>query len=208
MAASESTRFLDGLLKDLHERLFRPAGFVRQGKRAFSRSLPQYDMRWDFRVDDQICLASVGLAFASLRHGRGWDPDDWQWAGRIDELTLNPSDVHPTNAGHQAIAGAVWKALALDMTAPTIEVAATLDATRLTPTLRFAAHDDTGVDSVSIEAGGATASGPYRTGDGEYVALIDLRGSGGSATVTIHAADAAGNVTSSAVTVNAPDRVP
>lgn len=130
------------------------------------------------------------------------------FAGRIDELTLNPSDVHPTNAGHQAIAGAVWKALALDMTAPTIEVAATLDATRLTPTLRFAVDDDTGVDSVSIEAGGATASGPYRTGDGEYVALIDLRGSGGSATVTIHAADAAGNVTSSAVTVNAPDRAP
>lgn len=130
------------------------------------------------------------------------------FAGRIDELTLNPSDVHPTNAGHRAIAGAVWKALALDTTAPTIGVAATLDASRLTPTLRFAVHDDTGVDSVRIESGGATVSGPYRTDDGEYVALLDLRGSVGSVTVTIHAADAAGNVSSSVVTVNAPGRTP
>lgn len=128
------------------------------------------------------------------------------FAGRIDELTLNPSDVHPTNAGHQVIARSVWKALALDTTAPTIDVATALDATRLTPTLRFAVYDDTGVDSVRIESGGATVSGPYRTGDDEYVALVDLRGNVGSVTVTIHAADAAGNITSSDVTVNAPDR--
>lgn len=126
------------------------------------------------------------------------------FANRHEELTLYPYDVHPSNAGHRAIADAVWTALGVDTTAPTIDVAATVSATRLTPTLRFSVTDDTGVVQVSIDSGGAPVAGPFPTTDGDYVALLDLHGASGAVTVTIRASDAAGNEATSDTTVTAP----
>lgn len=130
-----------------------------------------------------------------------------EFAGRIDSLTLHPVDIHPSNAGHEAIATAVWRSLACDTTAPTIDAPDTLAASRLTPTLRFAAQDDTGVSELTIEASAGRVAGPFADGP-DWLVLVDLHEADGPVTVSIEAVDAAGNTATETMTVNPPDQAP
>lgn len=129
------------------------------------------------------------------------------FAGQIDAYTLAPVDVHPTNSGHQAIADAVWRALESDTSAPVIDVASSLDATRMTPTLRFAISDDTGVTEVDVASDDAIVFGPFADGV-DWVVLVDLHGSDGPVSVSIRATDAAGNTATQNVSVNPPATAP
>lgn len=129
------------------------------------------------------------------RHGAAVADVAPAFAGRIVELTLAPVDVHPSNAGHAAIARLVWQALAFDTTPPAIDAPTTLEASRETPTLAFAASDASGTVEVGLEAEQAAFSAPLLVGENRYVSLIDLAGlSGDTYRVDIVATDAAGNV--------------
>jgi lysophospholipase L1-like esterase len=124
------------------------------------------------------------------------------FAGHISEYTLKPFDVHPTNAGHKAIADVVWKALAIDTDAPSISVISALTATRSTPTLQFTATDNDAIAHVEVTANEGIANAPLDVGDGSYVVLLDFRGiAKSSIVVTIQAEDLAGNVSSETVEV-------
>lgn len=129
------------------------------------------------------------------------------FTGHIADFTLEPVDIHPTNAGHRTIANLVWRALALDTSAPMIEVPATIDSSRQTPTLRFSTRDDTGVADVAIESADVSVHGPYRVG-GDWVVLLDLNGLADPSVITIRASDDAGNTTERPVTVNPPNQTP
>lgn len=124
------------------------------------------------------------------------------YRGRISDYTHAPYDVHPTNAGHLAIARAVWAALEVDTAAPTVNVLSSPAVTRVTPTIRFRVTDGGGVASVEVDL----SEEPMRVlglapaGEGEYVALVDLEGTAEqSVLVTIVVTDQAGNVTRTSV---------
>jgi hypothetical protein len=123
--------------------------------------------------------------------------------------TRYPLDVHPTNAGHLALARLVWGALGVDRDPPEIVAAPQPDNARRTPTLRFSVSDPAGLQElhVSVDAPGASASPPIMV-DGEqdhYATLLDFTAiDAGSATVTIEAIDQAGNVGQQVVTLTAP----
>lgn len=54
------------------------------------------------------------LAEATARAGARWVDVAAAFRGRERELTRYPADIHPTDAGHLAIADAVWRALGYD----------------------------------------------------------------------------------------------
>lgn len=126
------------------------------------------------------------------------------FAGHISDYTLWPIDVHPNNAGHQAIADEVWRVLGIDTVAPTIDLTATTEATRSTPTIRFSASDDTGIADFALTAESATIYGPYSSSEDEYVVLVILASGAKQAQVTVEARDAAGNTTTASTTVQLP----
>jgi lysophospholipase L1-like esterase len=124
------------------------------------------------------------------------------FAAHISDYTLKPFDVHPTNAGHLAIADAVWKALGIDTDAPSIGITSALTATRLTPTLQFTVTDNDAVSRIEVSASEGNASEPLEVGKGSYVVLLDFRGiAESSIVVTIQAEDFAGNLSSETVEV-------
>lgn len=57
------------------------------------------------------------IAGEAERAGARWVDVAASFRGREDELTRYPEDIHPTDAGHRAIAEAVWQALGYDGTA-------------------------------------------------------------------------------------------
>jgi hypothetical protein len=118
------------------------------------------------------------------------------FAGRIDELTLSPVDVHPSNAGHELIAELVWTTLGFDSDPPVVDAPESLEATRSTPTLRFNATDSTRLTSVRLESSDVQWTEPLPTEDGSYLSLIDLTDlDAEDATIAIVATDMAGNTT-------------
>ena len=125
-----------------------------------------------------------------------------QFAGRIGDFTHYPFDVHPTNLGHLAIARAIWATLGLDDRPPSIDATTNIEAIRSTPTIRFSVDDNVGVSSVTAYGDNVSVSGPFETGDNEYVTLLDLQASDREeVALTIEIGDDAGNVTRQVVTV-------
>ena len=125
-----------------------------------------------------------------------------RFAGRIDQLTHYPFDVHPSNAGHAEIARAIWSSIALDTESPTVTIESNLDATRSTPTVRFMVADNVGVRAVTIESEEVAFHGPFETAAGEYAVLLDVEaGETTEVALTIEISDDAGNVTTEDVTV-------
>ncbi|HUG16379.1 MAG TPA: SGNH/GDSL hydrolase family protein [Thermomicrobiales bacterium] len=163
--------------------------FERGGELMFS------DAWWlrQFNVAIRESAASVGAAVAEL------EPE---FADRIPEYTHYPFDVHPTNAGHEAIARVVLTALGVAGVAPRIAVVSSVTVTRPTPTLRFQVDGAHEIASVQATSDGAVISGPFDAGDGQHVALVDLGGSdSGAANVTIVVTDVIGQETSMVVTI-------
>lgn len=164
-------------------------------------SIVESDAWWIARFNDVI---AAGAAASSARVA---DVSS-EFAGHISDYTLAPWDVHPTNAGHQAIAAAVWRALAIDTIAPVVTVTPTLISARRMPTLRFTANDNTGIDDIEIRSSGGTIHGPFQTGTNTWVVLVDLGDVTGIVTVTIKASDLAGNTVSRDVTITPPAGTP
>jgi lysophospholipase L1-like esterase len=126
-----------------------------------------------------------------------------------DTYTRYPLDVHPTNAGHLALARLVWGALGIDRAPPDIAAAPQVGDPRRTPTLRFNVSDPAGLQDVhiSVDAPGASVSPPLLVGDEQdhYASLLDFTAiDAGSVTVTIEAIDQAGNVGQQVVTLTVP----
>lgn len=67
----------------------------------------------DIDGSDGWWLAALDRALAeeATRAGARWVDVAAAFRGREEELTRYPADIHPTDAGHQAIADAVWRAL-------------------------------------------------------------------------------------------------
>ena len=155
------------------------------------------DAWWIVRFNDVIrqTAADLGVIVADVTSA---------FSGRIAELTLAPVDVHPSNAGHQAIADTVWAALAVDTTPPTVTTPDEIIATRSTPTLRFSVTDDGGAVQVMVRSDDAEISDPTEETPGEFVSLVRL-GDGEQSPVaaTITAVDDAGNRTEQIVTITA-----
>lgn len=126
--------------------------------------------------------------------------------GRISEFTYDPYDVHPSNAGHLAIAQSIWTALQLDDRPPSVNVLAHTDAIRSTPTVQFSVDDNVSVRSVAVRSDDITIRGPYETGENHYAVLLDLTSTDSDeVALTIEISDDAGNVTREVVTIQADD---
>ena len=118
------------------------------------------------------------------------------FAGNVDDFTLYPADVHPTNQGYLAIARQVWTSLDFDGEAPNVQVRAPDRATRTTPTLQFDVSDNISVADLVVYIGDEMTFEPLELLDGGWVALLDLSGmEGETVEVGIVATDDAGNVT-------------
>lgn len=121
-----------------------------------------------------------------------------RFAGHTQDWTWYPADIHPTNAGHRAIAEAVWQALGYDHTPPSVRFdrppAGRL--ARSIPTVAVVAADQVGVTTVSLAIDGQPGPDlPYLPALGAYATLWDTRGlAPGAHTLTAFATDAAGNV--------------
>jgi acyl-CoA thioesterase I len=125
-----------------------------------------------------------------------------QFAGNIPSYTHFPFDVHPSNAGHLVIARSIWTSLALDAEPPTIAVTSSVEATRLTPTVKFDVLDNVGVSTVTATSDDVSVSGPFEIEDGDYTVLLDLRGTElDEVALMVEIGDDAGNVTREVVTV-------
>lgn len=124
----------------------------------------------------------------------------------IGDYTWYPFDVHPSNAGHRAIAQSIWAALALDTEPPTLSVTSGTDALRSTPTIRFSVNDNIGVLSVDVSSDDVPLRGPFETSENEYSVLLDLSlTDADEVALTIDIGDDAGNVTREVVTIQVSD---
>ncbi len=115
--------------------------------------------------------------------------------GWIDEYTLYPYDVHPSNAGHLTIAQSIWEAMRFDVEAPTLTIMTDDDLTRDTPTIRFAVQDNVSVRIVAVISNEVPLRGPFVTNDNEYSVLLDVGAYNGTdIELTIEIGDDAGNL--------------
>jgi lysophospholipase L1-like esterase len=125
-----------------------------------------------------------------------------EFAGQVLRYTHYPFDVHPTNAGHSAIARIVASSMSTDLNPPTIDVVSSAVATRQTPTLRFHVHDDSGVASVQVTSDDVVIHGPFSMGNGEYIALLQPdRTAPDTAALTITSSDVLGRRVTVEVTI-------
>ncbi|MDQ3548272.1 MAG: SGNH/GDSL hydrolase family protein [Chloroflexota bacterium] len=126
--------------------------------------------------------------------------------GRIGDYTYDPFDVHPSNAGHLAIAQSIWTALQLDDQPPSVSVSANTEGIRSTPTVQFSVDDNVKVRSVAVRSDDLTIRGPFETGENRYALLLDLTSTDhDEVALTIEISDDAGNVTREVVTIQADD---
>ncbi|MEX2314754.1 MAG: SGNH/GDSL hydrolase family protein, partial [Thermomicrobiales bacterium] len=125
-----------------------------------------------------------------------------RFENRIDELTHYPFDIHPSNAGHLAIARAIWETLDVDRESPRITVDSEIEATRATPTVQFTVEDNVGVQSVTARSADITLRGPFQVDDNAWAILVDLTATGlAEVALTIEIGDDAGNTSLQEVTV-------
>ena len=128
--------------------------------------------------------------------------------GREAELTWYPSDIHPTNDGHRAIADAVWQALGYDAQPPAIRIERPAPGllARPVPTVLAIVDDRVGVTEVSLAVDGVPVGAlPYLPEVAAYAGLWDARSvPPGPHTIEVRARDAAGNATAASVVVGVP----
>lgn len=125
-----------------------------------------------------------------------------RFVGNIAAYTHFPFDVHPSNAGHLAIARSIWGTLAFDQEPPAVSVTSPVEATRSTPTVLFSVQDNVGVSTVTAGSDDVSVSGPFEIEDGDYAVLLDLGATElDEVALTIEIGDDAGNVTREVVTV-------
>ena len=155
-------------------------------------------------------LATLDAAIAreAEQGGARWVDVAAAFSGQEAELTWYPSDIHPTNAGHAAIADAAWQVLGYDTTPPSIRIdrPAPGPLSRPVPTVAVAATDEVGVTEVALTIDGAPlGSIPFQPDVGLYATLWDARrAAAGPHTIEVSARDAAGNRSTTSVVVEMP----
>jgi lysophospholipase L1-like esterase len=133
--------------------------------------------------------------------------DTWAlMAGKEAAWTyISVGDVHPNNAGHLAIAGAIWQALGYDRSPPVVEIVAPAagEAARRVPTVRARVSDNVGVTRVELwVAGGRVKELVWLPEYGVYVGTWDARIlAPGAYSLEVRAFDAAGVAGQSSVEV-------
>lgn len=164
-------------------------------------TLPGTDGWWIARLNDVIAreAAAAGARTADVA-------ERFRAAG--SGLTRYPSDVHPTDAGHQAIADEVWRTLGYDVTPPAIRFDRPDPGplARPIPTVAATVTDQVGVVIVHLLVDGApSAPLRYIPELDAYAALWDSRPfPPGPHTLTVQATDAAGNAATAELTVVVP----
>jgi len=163
------------------------------------------------QYSDSWWIAQFNSAIAMVASAHGAALADVQpgFAALGPAADRYPVDVHPTNAGHAAIADAVWKALGLDTSPPTMSVVGSLNATTRMPTLRIKVDDPGDVAGIMVTSSDAATypliPAPAADGPDVWVGLIDATGIvGDTFSVTIDATDAAGNAASTTVMYHLP----
>jgi acyl-CoA thioesterase I len=127
---------------------------------------------------------------------------EFAFDGSAPDYTHYPFDVHPNNAGHEAIARVVATALGVSEDAPVIEVVSDVSVTRETPTLKLRVSSVFGIASVAVTSDDVSVLGPFDDGDGEYMALLAFGGGeSGPAIITISAVNVLGHETATEVTI-------
>ncbi len=128
--------------------------------------------------------------------------------GHIQEWTWYPLDVHPNNDGHAEIAKLVWQASGLDQSPPVVKITkpASGQLSRMIPTVSASVTDNVGVSDVQLWVNGAEVSSLiYEPQLNEYVGLWDgTQSTTDQVTLSVHATDLAGHVTTTDVTVTLP----
>lgn len=125
-----------------------------------------------------------------------------RFTGHISEYTHYPFDVHPTNAGHLAIAQEIWSTLGIDDEPPTIDVETDVVATRRTPTIQFTVDDNVAVSSVTASSDDVVIRGPFEKMSKTYVLLVELPPDAPEkVALTIDISDDAGNLRRQEITV-------
>lgn len=128
--------------------------------------------------------------------------------GRVTELTWFPADIHPNNAGHQAIARAIWEQLSYDQDQPDVEIIRPDDGEvrSRVPTVHATVTDEVGIDEVMLEAPDAEPIELIYVPDLDaWVGVWDAREYPDSeAELTVVATDVSGNESRESVTIRLP----
>jgi len=161
-------------------------------------ALPNTDAWWTARLEAAIAAetAAVGATLVPL------DP---VVRGREADLTHRPADIHPTNAGHAAIAAAVWTASGFDPDPPSVRFDRPDPGalSRRTPTIAAIVADPAGIAAVTWSVDGDLQGPlPFVPALGAHATVWDTRSlPHGLHTLEIRATDLAGNVGSASLPV-------
>jgi lysophospholipase L1-like esterase len=139
------------------------------------------------------------LGEEAAKRGIAVAPVAARFAGQERTLTWMPLDFHPNNAGHRAIAEALWGAAAYDMVAPEVHIIAPTAGAlpRLVPTIKVRANDTLGVARVTFRLDDQLLPDPVFSRDLDlWIGYWDARAATpGPHRLTVSVSDAAGNVT-------------
>ena len=161
-------------------------------------SLPNTDAWWIARLNDAIAAETAGAGGTLV-------PLDPVVRGREAELTHRPTDIHPTNAGHAAIAAAVWAASRFDRNPPSVRFdrPAPGTLTRRTPTVAALVGDPAGIAEVTWSVDGALQGPlPFVPALGAHATVWDTRPlAPGRHLLEVRATDIGGNVATASLMV-------
>ena len=154
------------------------------------------DAWWIARFND-------ALVEEATRRGIAVAPVAARFAGQERALTWMPLDFHPNNAGHRAIAAALWATVGYDTVAPDVQIVAP-DAgplPRLVPTIKVRASDAIGVTRVTLRLDDQPLPDPVFVRDLDlWIGYWDARTApAGQHRLTVGVSDAAGNTTTQTV---------
>jgi lysophospholipase L1-like esterase len=121
---------------------------------------------------------------------------------------IGAGDVHPTNAGHRALAEAALRALGYDRLPPTVALVAPAagDLARLTPTVSVRVEEEVALDRVELWVDGHLARPLLWLPEyGVWATVWDARAvAAGPRRLEVRAVDVAGNIGQADVTVRRP----
>ncbi len=159
-----------------------------EGDPAVERS----DSWWIARFNEEITRAAeeVGGSVVDLAPVFRGHTRDWTWW---------PVDIHPTNAGYEAIARAAWRVLGWDRDAPQVAIERPRDGSRVArryQTVRAVVVDPGGVEEVTLWVDGRQIGTLDPLPDGErWITLWETPwpSAGPPVTLEVRARDRAGN---------------
>ncbi|HET8626266.1 MAG TPA: GDSL-type esterase/lipase family protein [Thermomicrobiales bacterium] len=164
------------------------------GDPALAHSPAWWVQRFNGVIADEAAKRGVRVADV-------YDP----FRGHETDYTYMPLDFHPNNRGHEVIAEAFWRTMGYDTAPPALDLLAPASGPlpRDVPTIKIRASDNVGVTAVTATLDGRPLPDPlYEPQFGLYIGYWDARQAPpGPHTLTVTAADEAGNTTTRTVTL-------